>query len=387
MKDSIHARRPAFAPNGLIHLCVAWLMCTLWVPSIGACSRQPLAQFSVDTPPVVLLPASRVAIYDGRGRFREILCTVLDDRRNNLPHYRRCDDILFSLADEPPPTRSPVSLGLASSKLVIAVVPGVVGECVRGLASPFFFALQYLESLGYRTEVIMVSGLSGTVNNAKQIRDAVLGMVAPDGEERIVLVGYSKGVPDALEALVTYPEIQDRIAAMVSIAGAVGGSLLANDAPELLLELVPLIPGTQCERGDGLAIHSLRPVIRQRWLATHRLPDSIPYFSLVSFANRDRISNILVPSYNKLSVIDPRNDSQVLFYDQIVPDSTLLGYVNVDHWAVALPLARRQPTLGSTFVDRNDFPREALLEAVVRYVEEHLRIAMPGPDKERPRGG
>jgi pimeloyl-ACP methyl ester carboxylesterase len=372
-----HHNGSVFVPIPLPARVVLWLTLTVMLPLAAACSRQPLAEFSVDTPPLMMMPLSQTATHDDRGRFREILCAVLEHRCDNLPYYRPCDDVLFSLADEPPFSSRPVSLGLARSRLIVAIVPGVVGECVQGLTGTFSFAREHLHSLGYRTEMIMVDGLSGTVNNARQIRDAVLEMAEPDGEERIVLVGYSKGAPDALEALVTYPEIRDRVAAMVSMAGAVGGSLLANDAPETLLELATFLPGMQCDPGDGLAIHSLRPVVRQRWLAHHQLPDSIPFFSLVSFANRDRISNILVPSYNKLSVIDPRNDGQVLFYDQIIPGSTLLGYVNADHWAVALPLARRQPTLGSTFVDRNDFPREALLEAVVRYVEERLLNPLP----------
>jgi hypothetical protein len=77
-------------------------------------------------------------------------------------------------------------------------------------------------------------------------------------------------------------------------------------------------------------------------------------------------------SYKKLSKVDARNDSQVLFYDQIIPASTLIGFVNADHWALAVPIARTHSTLGSIFVDQNSFPREALLEAVMRFVEEEL---------------
>ena len=39
-------------------------------------------------------------------------------------------------------------------------------------------------------------------------------------------------------------------------------------------------------------------------------------------------------------MIDGRNDSQVIFYDQLIPGSTLLGYLNADHWAVAVAIAR-----------------------------------------------
>jgi len=72
--------------------------------------------------------------------------------------------------------------------------------------------------------------------------------------------------------------------------------------------------------------------------------------------------------------VDARNDSQVLFYDQVIPGSVLVGYVNADHWALTLPIARSHAALGATFVDHNDFPREALLEAVLRFVEEDLAV-------------
>ena len=59
-----------------------------------------------------------------------------------------------------------------------------------------------------------------------------MAMPAEDGPPRVVLVGYSKGAPDILEAIVNYPEIRPRVAAVVSAAGAVGGSPLANDAEQ-----------------------------------------------------------------------------------------------------------------------------------------------------------
>ena len=55
--------------------------------------------------------------------------------------------------------------------------------------------------------------------------------------------------------------------------------------------------------------------------------------------------------------------------------SALLGYLNADHWALAVPIARAHRWLGSTLIDQNDFPREALLEAVLRMVEEDQAAA------------
>ena len=220
--------------------------------------------------------------------------------------------------------------------------------------------------------LIKVDALSGTANNARQIRDALLAMPAESGPARLVLIGYSKGAPDILDALVTYPEIRNRVAAVVSAAGAVGGSPLANDAEQYQADMLRHFPGATCESGDGGAVASLRPATRRAWLAANPLPMDVRYYSLVTFPQPERISSVLKSSYRKLARIDARNDSQVIFYDQVIPGSDLMAYINADHWALAVPIARSHATIGAIFVTQNAYPREALLEAVLRFVEEDL---------------
>ena len=118
---------------------------------------------------------------------------------------------------------------------------------LRYLVSTFQFALGHLQDLGYHTALIKVDGLSSSTHNARQIRDAVVAMdLAPD--ERLVLVGYSKGTPDILEGLATYPELARRVAAVVSVAGAVGGSPLADDASPPMLTLLNICPDRDVPR-------------------------------------------------------------------------------------------------------------------------------------------
>ena len=119
-------------------------------------------------------------------------------------------------------------------------------------------------------------------------------------------------------------------------------------------------------------MNSLRSATRKDWLAKNPLPREVLYYSLVTFPQPDRISSILQSSYNKLARIDARNDSQMIFYDQVIPGSTLVGYINADHWALAVPIARTHSTIGSMFVTQNAYPREALMEALLRFVEEDL---------------
>ena len=134
---------------------------------------------------------------------------------------------------------------------------------------------------------------------------------------------------------------------MVSAAGAIGGSALANDAEQYQADLLRHFPGATCGSGDGGGVDSLRPATRQAWLASNPLPREVRYYSLVTFPRPERISSILTSSYDKLARIDARNDSQVIFYDQVIPGSTLVG------------LRQRRP-LGARGADRTGrTPRSA----------------------------
>jgi hypothetical protein len=340
--------------------------------ALAGCAGEPLQPFTTETPPLILAPAAQAGVHDQRGRFREIYCAVLQARAAEVPDHRPCDDALTRIGTEPAPTGRPVALGASSRGLVAALVPGIGYDCVAKWMQPPGTVAEHVRKYGYGLTAIKVDALSGTVNNARQIRDAVMAMNPGPGAPRLVLVGYSKGTPDVLEAIVKHPEIRPRVAAVVSVAGAVGGSALANDAEQYQADLLRHFPGAACDAGDGGAVASLRPNVRKAWLAQNPLPSGVPMYSVVTLPQPERISSILQGSARKLSTIDGRNDSQVIFYDQVIPGSSLVAYINADHWAVALPIARTHENVGALFVTQNAYPREALLEAVLRFVEEDL---------------
>ena len=340
--------------------------------ALAGCSAPPLAPFSLDTPPLVLVPATQAGLEDQRGRFREIFCAVLQARAAEVPDHRDCSDALTRLGTEPAGTGRPVPLGPSSRRLVAGLVPGIGYDCFAQWLQTPATAARHVARFGYAQQLMKVDALSGSTRNARQIRDTIMATDAGPGAPRLVLVGYSKGTPDVLEAIVNHPEIRPRVAAVVSIAGAVGGSALAIDAEQYQADLLRHFPGATCDSGDGGAVASLRPDVRKAWLANNPLPSSVPTYSVVTLPQPERISKVLRGSAGKLAMIDGRNDSQVLFYDQVVPGSTLVGYINADHWAVAVPIARSHGTVASLLVTENAYPREALLEAVLRFVEEDL---------------
>ena len=337
-----------------------------------ACSSKPLVPHSLDGPPLVLLPAANAGIEDRRGRFREIACEVLEAHGQELSHHRDCEDALTRIGDEAGATGEPVNLGQSRRKLIIAMVPGIGWECFENWLDYQNEFDTHVLTYGYDSRILKVAGMSGTATNARMIRDAIIGHADTLQPKQLVLLGYSKGAPDALEAIVSYPEIRPYVAAVVSVAGAVGGSPLAYAADESDLGLLKHIPESTCTGGDGYAVESLRPSVRRQWLAENPLPDSVAYYSMVTLPDEEHMSSVLKGSWKKLAKVDPRNDSQVIFYDQIIPGSTLVAYLNADHWAIAVPVAESHPFIGKHFVDRNTYPRKAMFEALLRFVEEDL---------------
>lgn len=355
--------------------CALALICACLM--LAGCASQPLIPYSSETPPLILVSAAYAGVRDARGRFREIFCAVLQARQSDLPDYRPCDDALTRVGVEPAATGRPVNLGPSRRHLVAMIVPGIGYECFEPWLNPPGTVTTHLRQYGYDATLLRVDALSGSEHNARQIRDAVMSApVSPDGPY-IVLVGYSKGAPDILEAIVNYPEIRGRVAAVVSAAGAVGGSPLANDAEQYQANLLQYFPGAKCEAGDGGGVQSLRPAVRKAWLAEHPLPAGPRYYSVVTFPRPEQISSILTSSYNKLARVDARNDSQVIFYDQVIPGGILMGYINADHWAMAVPIARSRPTIGAMFVTQNAYPREGMTEAILRFIEEDLEKPSP----------
>ena len=316
--------------------------------------------------PAVLRSHTTAGVTDGRGRFREIYCAVRRDHGAALPHDRPCEgnSALWRLKDEPPPTGRPVAIRHVTTGTRVVMVPGVLAECMADLSRVFADATANLEAQGYATGYIQTRGRRGSDANADIIRDAILAL--PAGET-LILVTHSKGTVDTLEALAKYPALANRVAAVISVSGAVYGSPLADSLPSALLQLGEGVPLATCPPGENLeAVQSVRRSVRLAWFANHRLPARVRFYSLAAFARPEHVSALLLPLWSSLAQIDPANDGLVVASDAIVPGSTLLGYPNADHLAVAMPFP------ASPLINRNDYPRAVLLEAAVRAVQEDL---------------
>jgi hypothetical protein len=339
--------------------------CALLV-SCGTMPRAPALRDTVAAYPGGSLPADR----DGRARFRQITCELVAQAPDTTASAGACGDVLWRLRDEPPENTDREALPAIAPRLQIFVVSGAFSDCREPATVPFEAEIARLAAVGVRIRPVMVSGRSSTEHNARQIAEAIrTADVSLD--ERIVLVGYSKGAVDVLQYLVDFPGPARQVAAVVSVAGAIQGSPLADQGDWWYRTFLDQAFAGTCDPGDGQVIHSLRPAVRSDWLATHTLPAHIAYYSLAAFTTEEHLSQGLKLTWRMLARYDRRNDGQVVARDAVIPGSTLLGYVNADHWDLAIALESQMPRLSARQSSRN-LPRSELLEAALRLASEEI---------------
>jgi hypothetical protein len=156
----------------------------------------------------------------------------------------------------------------------------------------------------------------------------------------------------------------------VSVSGPVSGSPLADSLEDVYRNLFSRMPLRDCPPGDHGVLDSLTRSYRTAWNAAHPLPAHVCYFSLATFACREAVHPLMLFTYDRLAAAGERNDGYVAITDQLVLGSALLGYANLDHWDIALPVRERLNFGGAG--SRAD-ERRLLFEALLLTVSEALK--------------
>jgi hypothetical protein len=312
-------------------------------------------------PPTTIVAVRDAGVRDLRGTFRAAVCARLPT--DGPP----CDEVLLKLATEPPATPLPRADDLAR-RYRIAFVPGLFNECFEDLARPFSDVQADLEAGGFTVDYFAVAGRGSVAQNAARLAGHFVTL--PEDERPLIVFAYSKGLVDLLEFMVRYPDLARPIAAVVSVAGASNGSPLADRMHAIYRSLGAQFPLPGCARGTGDEIQDLRPDTRIAWWQEHGESLTVPIFALVAAPRPDRVSPATRATYNELAKIDPRNDGKLLWQDQIPPRSHLLGYVNADHWSIAVPVLKEAPKVA--FLFRDSAPRTALAQAAIEVVAATL---------------
>lgn len=360
--------------------CASLILCScgLWLIALSLAGCASGGRRSVEPlPATALTVVGESRITDDRPQFRAQFCRML--RQSHAASPDDCDVLLWRLPDEKAATddvaRSVANAGAGNAENTgrarVLIFAGAFGDCFPPWSTPFAGATALSESAGFDIEIVSLSGRSSSERNASAVRDSILGVPASDAEP-LILIGYSKGAADILAALVRYPRAAARVAAVISIAGAINGSPLASHYRRLYNLLLRWRTIGSCAPGDGRVLDSLERTARLSWLSRNPLPRNVRYYSVVTFTFPPRIARILAHTQRILSRVSPRNDGQLLAEDQLIPGSALLGFVNADHWGVALRMEDRFPFLVHRPVGKHAFPRSVLLEAALRFVREDL---------------
>jgi hypothetical protein len=162
---------------------------------------------------------------------------------------------------------------------------------------------------------------------------------------------------------------QQRIKALVSVTGAIGGTRLADLGAAIgILGFKSALrqSGISCEIEDHGGIGSLRRDLRYRALRAWKPPETLRSYSLAAVSTLGQTSKPLLTMWKTNQIYSIDQDSHIVAEESIIPGSEFLGVAHGDHWAVALPMSEHPKTKEK--VDQNRFPRTALLESIVRYV-------------------
>lgn len=337
---------------------------------MGGCVSAPDVD-SFALPYFAYVPLRNAGITDERNSFARTFCSILQSDLEPEYGQRPCTDFLHLDEEiglpESPPTLNP------ELPLKVIIVPGFLGDCLATYTTPFEEARQSLRTDGIETELLMVGGRASSSHNAELIAARLESDELRNGPP-VVLIGYSKGIVDILEALPQVAGGIDHVAAVVSVAGAVNGSPIASEQSGFMRALLEALPSSGCPRSpdDGDAIQSLAYQQRQYWLDENSLDPAVQYFSIAAYGSEADMSRVNKDTYKKLSQIDDRNDGQIIYRDALIPDGVLLAFVRADHLAVALPFNDDDGFMLNYLVNKNAFPRGVLLRAALISVQESI---------------
>lgn len=306
-------------------------------------------------------------------KFADLFCSVLKQKNPDTGEWGACSQYLDGTG------REDVALAPIRNDYRLLIVPGILSSCVADTAAYAEGQESLRNQYGVSVELLQVPNNSSE-DNARMISEYLKDRFLIDRRPYIV-VGYSKGAPDVQVALAKEEGVAGAVAAFVTVAGASGGSPIADLMPAQAEKWISAFQLKGCQGDLAQGFKSLARSARQAFLASYPKP-LVPTYSIVAKSGKTNTSKALLQSWQLLTAFDAIQDGQLTRQDAVVPGAKFLGTALGDHFAVALPFDKSSDASIRTAMDQTRFPRAALLESIVRFVEQDL----PNPASPAPTG-
>ena len=339
----VHLPRALAVAIALVHVSCGWTLAK-----------------RVDYPvrPMMVTPIGSHAT-DVSVAFAKTFCAV-------LPHtdgaWGDCGQYLETRVPQQPPVASPIT-----TSLKVMIVGGAFSECFEKPGIYIFGpSIKHLEGHGVVFgPPVNICGTATPEDNARRIAKY---LTANPGD--YLAIGHSKGAVDLMTAIQHHEIAKKQIKALVSVAGAIGGTRLADLGTTLgVLGFGNALRRAGiggCRIEDKGGIGSLKRKVRYEAMRNWKPPRTLRTYSLVAVSPREETSKPLRTMWKTNAIYSIDQDSHIIAEEAVIPGSEHLGIVKADHWAVALPMSEHPKTQKK--VNKNKYPRDALLEAIVRYV-------------------
>ena len=347
--------------------------------AVAALVSMPACAAAVPPVTYTVMPSALTPVDGDHNKARDFgraFCGALTHFKNPEGHSWGDCSKYIEIA-EPPQAQAPLTL---TTPYRFMLVGGFGGGCLKDVRT-FGPSIAHLKDAHQiAVESFAVAPYASSEENGKSIAKHIDEGFVADKTHRYVLIGYDKGAADLLEALRVLEAAPSKVAGIVTIAGIVGGVWLPDDVRALMqTEHAWLDPGCPGNVPDGMA--SLAREVRHSVLRSS--PLQVPGYSLVASSALGETSSALQPMWKRLSVYAREQDGELVAWEGVLPGGTYLGSMRADHWAIALPFDEASVAAGTKAgrlykgIDRNRFPRDAMFEAVVRFVSGDIPAAEP----------
>jgi len=296
-------------------------------------------------------------------KFANTFCSVLTKKNPDGGTWPACPQLMDAGGS------ATVDLPALTNKYRVLIVPGFFSACTSSTTPPFGTGQDLLRKQGITVEMWVPPNDSSEANGAaiaKYLQDHML-----TDQRKYIAIGYSKGAPDIQSALAMNPAAKDAVAGFVSLAGAIGGSAIADVLPAQAQGWIQRYKLGACTGDIGTAFNSLKRETRRAFLAQYPTVP-VPSYSIPAVSTLQQTSKAMQETWRLMNAIASRHDSQLSLEDAMIPGSQFLGTAHADHLAVALPFDQATDASIRALADQGRYPRAALLEAIYRYVSDDL---------------